>query len=192
MIVNIFNIANDFIKNELKKEPKELLNETWDKMLEIREVFINEKNDCDKKIDEYFDLEECQKIVIRNIYCNACGYQLLIPKAKTDNIDNAVLLCANCSNEIRVMDVFEKIVDEVFDPDSYERARSGYEQNIKTCPECNKDTFDESENICYYCSYEKDYIECSRCGAELSLDEQHCEDYCFYCYDQYHKLFDND
>jgi hypothetical protein len=55
-----------------------------------------------------------------------------------------------------------------------------------------EDVVDEIENICYYCSYEKDYTECARCGAELSVEEQDCDGFCFYCYDQYQKLFEND
>ena len=192
IIVDTFNLANEFIKNEMNLEPKDLFEKTWDDMLKIKEIFQNEKNKCDKLIDENFDLDDNQMIVARNIYCTNCGSELLIPKTKTDNIDDAILICTNCKNEIKVMDVFEKTVEEVFDPESYYNARYGIEARIKTCPECNKDTFDEVEDICYYCSYEKDYTECMRCGAELGIDEQDCEGFCFYCYDQFQKLDEDD
>jgi len=192
LIVNTFNIANEFINNEMKLEPKELLKETWDEMLKIKEIFLKEKEKSEKQIDEYFDLEEKQMIIIKNIYCTKCGYELLIPKTKTNNIDDAILICTNCKSEINVMNVFEKTVDEVFDSESFADLRAGIERKIKTCPECNKDTFDEDENICYYCFYEKDYYECKRCGIKLSVDEQDCEGFCFYCYDQFQKLIEDD
>ena len=192
LIVDTFNVATDFIKNEIKKEPKDLLKETWEEMLKIKEIFLHEKNKCDEQIEENFILENSQITVIKNIYCNKCGSELLVPKMRTENINDAILKCTNCSSEIKVMEVFEKTIDEVFDPESFVNARYGLEAKIQTCPECGKDTFDAEENICYYCSYEKDYTECQRCGVELSLDEQECEGFCSYCYDQYQKMMEDD
>jgi hypothetical protein len=192
IIVNTFNITSDFIKLELKQNPRILLKDSWDKLLEIREIFLKEKDDCNKKTEELFNLEERQLIVIKNMYCNKCGSELLVPKDGANEISNAIIKCTKCSNEIKVIDNFEKIVDEVYNYDGYERARNGYDSRIKECPECGKKTFNEDDDICYYCSYEKDYTECVRCGAELSIEEQDCDGLCFYCFDQFQKLNKDD
>ena len=44
----------------------------------------------------------------------------------------------------------------------------------------------------FNCSHEKEYTKCERCGAELSLEEQECEGLCFYCYDQFQKIMEDD
>jgi hypothetical protein len=142
-IVDVFHVTNDFIKNELRKEPRELLKETWTKMLDIESIFINEKNECDKKIYRDFNVDENQLGIIRNIYCNQCGSELLIPKAQTYNLDEAILICTICSKEINVIRSFENIIDTI------------YNSEIENCPECNKKAFYTVDNICFYCSYEK-------------------------------------
>ena len=192
IIVDTFNIVNAFIRNELNSDPKILLNETWEKMLKIKEVFQKEKDECNKHIEEDFDFEEIQKNIIVHICCDMCGYELLLPKIKTNNIDEAILICNNCSNEIKIMDVFEETIDQLHNADGYFRARYGFESRIQTCPECYKDTFNIDEDICYYCSYEKEYSECKRCGMELTLDEQDCDGLCSYCDNQFQKLCRDD
>jgi ribosomal protein L37E len=150
LVVDIFHIVNDFTRNELKQDPKVVFKETWTKMLEIETVFIIEKNECDKKISIDFNVDENQLGIIRNIYCNRCGFELLMPKEKTNNLNNAILSCANCSNEISVNNVFENIVDIIYNSEQHDNIK----QTINICPNCGKNTFYIVDNICFYCSYE--------------------------------------
>lgn len=191
LIVSTFIIVNDFIRNELGLNPKDLLDETWTKMIKIREVYLKEKQNCENKIDAMFLFEENQMLVVKNMYCENCGSELLVPVVPENNINNAMIECTICKNKFKVIDVFEKIVENVFDPDGFENAKIGI-SNIKECPECGKFAFTENENKCFFCSYEKEYTECERCGAELSLEEQECEGLCFYCYDQFQKIIEDD
>ena len=78
LITNTFNIANEFIRNELSLDPKELFGDTWKKMLEIKEVYLNEKTDCENKIDDMFDFEDIQMIVVKYFYCNNCGSEIYL------------------------------------------------------------------------------------------------------------------
>ena len=184
-------IVNVFIKNEFKLNPMDLLGDTWIKMISIRDVYLKDKIDCGKKIDEMLPLQEKQIHVIKNMYCKNCGSELLVPISSEDDIDNVKMKCTICESVFKVVDMFEETVDYVFDPDGYENAKMGI-TNIKECPECGKYTFSENENVCYFCSYEKEYIECERCYAGLSLEEQECAGLCFYCYDQFQKIMEDD
>jgi hypothetical protein len=58
IIVNTFIIANNFIKNELSLKPIDLLGDTWLKMITIRDIYLNEKFECTKKIEGMFSFEE--------------------------------------------------------------------------------------------------------------------------------------
>lgn len=192
LIVSTFTIVNDFIRNELSLKPNVLLgDDTWKKLIQIREVYLEEKMECDEKINSMFTLEENQIQVIKNMYCENCGSELLIPKAVSNNINSAILECTVCKETFKVMDIFEKVVENIFDPDSFENAKMGF-SNIEECPQCGKNTFDERENKCYFCDFEKDYTKCKRCGAELSLEEQDCDGFCSYCYDQFQKIMEDD
>jgi hypothetical protein len=184
-------IVNLFIKNEFKLNPMDLLGDTWVKMISIRNVYLKEKLDCGMKIDTMFPFEENQIQIIKNIYCKNCGSELLLPVSSENDINNAMMRCTICENTFKVMDMFEETIDHVFDPDSFENAKMGI-TNIKECPECSRYTFSEYENMCYFCTYEKEYIECERCSAELSLEEQECGGLCFYCYDQFQKVMEDD
>jgi hypothetical protein len=184
-------IVNVFIKNEFKLNPKDLLGDTWLKMISIRDIYLKEKLDCENKIDVMFLFDENQIEVIKNMYCKNCGSELLLPVSTENDINNAMMKCTICENTFKVMDLFEETVDYAFNPNSYENAKMGI-TNIKECPECGKYTFSENENACYFCSYEKEYIECERCFAGLSLEEQECEGFCFYCYDQFQKIMKDD
>lgn len=191
IIVNTLVIVNDFIKNELSLKPIDLLGDTWLKMITIKDIYLNEKSECINKIEKMFSFEENQIQVVKNMYCNNCGSELLIPVSTTNDIRNAMMECTICKNKIIVINIFEKIVEEIFDPDGFENAKMGI-SNIKECPECGKYTFSELENKCYFCTFEKEYTECERCGAELSLEEQECDGLCFYCYDQFQKTMEDD
>ena len=184
-------IVNVFIKDEFKLSPKDLLGDTWLKMISIRDIYLKEKLDCEKKIDAMFLFEENQIEVIKNMYCKNCGSELLLPLSTENDINNAIMKCTICENTFKVIDLFEETVDYAFNPNSYENAKMGI-TNIKECPECGKYTFSENENACYFCSYEKEYIECERCFAGLSLEEQECDGLCFYCYDQFQKIMEDD
>jgi hypothetical protein len=191
LIVSTFTIVNDFIRNEIGLNPKDLLGETWTKMIKLREVYLKEKLNCENKIGAMFSFEEDQMLIVKNMYCESCGSELLVPISSANNINNAMMRCTVCENNFKVIDMFEKVVENVFDIDGFENAKMGI-TNIKECPECGKFTFAEKENRCYFCSYEKEYTECERCGAGLSLEEQECEGLCFYCYDQFEKMMDDD
>jgi hypothetical protein len=184
-------IVNLFIKNEFKLNPIDLLDDTWIKMISIRDVYLKEKLDCGKKIEDMLSLEENQILIIKNMYCKNCGSELLVPVSSENDINNAMMRCTICENTFNVIDMFEETVVHAFDPDGYENAKMGI-TNIKECPECGKYTFSENENICYFCSYEKEYLECERCYAGLSLEEQECDGLCFYCYDQFQKILEDD
>jgi len=184
-------IVNVFIKNEFKLNPMDLLGDTWVRMISIRDVYLKEKLDCEKKIEAMFPFDKNQIRVINNIYCENCGSELLLPVLSENDINKARMKCTICESIFNVMDLFEETVDHAFNPDSFENAKMGI-SNINECPECGKYTFSENINECYFCSYEKEYTECERCGIELSLEEQECGGFCFCCYDQFQKIMEDD
>jgi len=197
IIVDTFNIVREFIKNELKEDPAELLKKSWKKILNIRDVYYKEKDDCDQEINN-LSLDENKKYILKNISCNVCGSSLMHPFEEHKRfhrsyiLDDISMRCSSCLNEVEVSKVFEDTVDVLFGSEDYKRIRDGEEPFIKTCPECNRNTFDERENRCYYCDYEKEYDECMRCGVELSVEEQELDGLCSYCNYQLEKLQEDD
>lgn len=192
LIVDSIILMSNFIINELKEIPIDLMGDSWTKLLSIKDVYDNEKRNCEDKINKLLKLENTQINIIKKITCTKCGSDLLFPVETYTEIGKVELLCSKCSNTIDVKNVFEDVYSEQYDGIDYGRALDGYDPLIKECPECGKRTFNEEDNICAYCLYEKDDLFCSRCGCELSVEDQDNGGFCSYCEYMYNKMMDED
>jgi len=192
LIVDSIVLMSDFIKNELEEIPIDLMGDTWTKLLSIQEIYLKEKKECDEKIDTLINIDDEQLFVVKNITCTKCGSDLLFPVEEYSNISDIELVCSKCSETINVDNVFEETYNEQYNGIDYGRALDGYEPIIKDCPECGKKTFNEQENICSYCLYTKEDLNCKRCGCSLSVEEQDSGGLCSYCEYVYNKTMEED
>lgn len=78
-------------------------------------------------------------------------------------------------------DAMEACVAEYIVGDAYIAMTDGREPPYGTCPNCQKKIFILEEDVCLACESSRNYDECLRCGALLSLDEQDLNGLCGYC-----------
>jgi hypothetical protein len=190
LLVDAFKIITDYIKNVLEENPADLLGETWGKLLNIKDIYDSEKRECEKKIKELLNFNNLQMEILSKLKCSKCKSDLLYPIFPSEEMTEVLMICSKCNNEIKLSNEVERIIEKMYDYDAYTRIKEGGESVIGTCPQCGKETYNKEEDICLNCQYTREYTECIRCGAELSLDEQDLDGLCFYCDHQLSKIME--
>lgn len=177
MISNLFLIIRDFISDYLDEDPKELLGkETWEKLIQINEVYQSEKRNCVKEIDTYFD-NNLLADAINKYNCDNCFSDLI-----SVNLENE-FICKSCEKIFEEDELIEKALIEKYG--NYDFA-GGEEEKLILCPYCNKKTYLILENSCQICN-ETLSNQCYSCGMNIptsELDENSLCGYCLYMIDK--------
>ena len=171
MISNLFLIIRDFISDYLDEDPKELLGkETWEKLIQINEVYQSEKRNCAKEIDTYFD-NTLVSDAINKYNCDNCFSELI-----SVNLENE-LICKSCEKNFEEDELIEKALIEEYGNCDF---AGGEEEKLILCPYCNKKTYLISENSCQICN-ETLSNECYRCGMSIPVSELDENSLCSSC-----------
>lgn len=171
MISNLFLIIRDFISDYLDEDPKELLGkETWEKLIQINEVYQSEKRNCTKEIDTYFD-NTLVSDAINKYNCDNCFSELI-----SVNLENE-LICKSCEKNFEEDELIEKALIEEYGNCDF---AGGEEEKLILCPYCNKKTYLISENSCQICN-ETLSTECHICGTNISVSELNENSLCSSC-----------
>lgn len=171
MISNLFLIIRNFISDYLDEDPKELLGkETWEKLIQINEVYQSEKRNCIKEIDTYFD-NTLVSDAINKYNCDNCFSELI-----SVNLENE-LICKSCEKKFEEDELIEKALIEEYG--NYDFA-GGEEEKLILCPYCKKKTYLISENSCQICN-ETLSTECHICGTNISVNELNENSLCSSC-----------
>ena len=182
MISNLFLIIRDFISDYLDEDPKELLGkETWEKLIQINEVYQSEKINYTKEIDTYFD-NTLVSDVINKYNCYNCFSDLI-----SVNLENE-LICKSCEKIFEKDELIEKALIEEYGNYDFP---SGEEEKLILCPYCNKKTYLISENSCQICN-ETLSNECHRCRMNIPISELDEKGLCNYCINMIDKNSVND
>jgi len=144
-------------------------------------VFDAERKDCLdalRKVSWPSDLlrEACEEHP-----CPACAAQLYYPIDATSELDELRLQCRSCGAVVGADAFVEGALQEFFAPDRYRAIRYGGTDPLTMCPECFRETFVVDEDMCLRCGYQREYLECIRCGAALEVGEQELAGLCGYC-----------
>ena len=81
LLSNSFIVIRDFITDELKTDPRELLDkDSWNILISVAEVYQKEKKCCNDEIDKIDWASESVGEALKEISCSHCGSGLMTIK----------------------------------------------------------------------------------------------------------------
>ncbi len=181
LISDCFIIINDFIRNHLEEDPKELLGEAaWTVLIEVNEVYEREKAECTAALQNLEFLDEEILNAFKGYSCDICGSGLIKPSDLKRNAENAEYICQSCGREF----LYEEIVSEAlmgyYSFATYLSHTDGEDTPLVDCPECGEMTYLYEKSICASCGYVAEH-QCQRCGSPILPEELSSKPFCGYC-----------
>lgn len=192
ILAHSFNIINAFTRNYLEKEPSDLFGtEYWNKLLDVREVYTAEKQDCAVQLGRNIYMSAKQEELLNNSVCLNCGSDLIKPVETGVDIKETDYICLSCQNIMSYTTVINSAVPEDQNRNyGYHHYKDGGEDPYTVCPECCEATYSMEEGFCLHCE-EKAHHVCSRCETALSPEEvTWSEGLCGYCQYQWEKIME--
>ena len=107
-----------------------------------------------------------------NYHCDDCFSSLI-----SINNDND-FYCKSCGEIFRNEYFIEEALNNEFGLNIKEIQQGG-EGELYTCPNCDKDTYTRTENICHLCG-ETQELQCMVCGDDIA-DLLECNGICYHC-----------
>lgn len=182
MIAKAFPIINDFIRNNLYKNPEDLFNNTtWNTFLSLNNVYEQERSICLdnlNKLDFYHD--EIFE-TLSNHKCSKCGYGLITVEDGVNSMyaDQHTYRCKSCNKTWNYAELVSECLDEKYKKEWWE-CREGGEEPVVICPSCGG-TYDYIANICYSCTEEGLDSICKICCGNIPASELMFSPLCGYC-----------
>ena len=181
LISNLFIVINQFIRDHLDKEPKELLgHEPWSIMIEISEVYEREKAECGIKLEklEYF----CASILdaFKEFSCEECGSGLINPTLTDGEASESDFVCKACDYDLPYETIINSVISQYYDDAVYLALKEGDDTPIIECPLGCDGLYLYEDGICSSCG---DGVEhkCRMCGNPIPPEELFMTPYCGYC-----------
>lgn len=176
-----FAVANAFIRSELLDDPAKLLgSSSWDKLLDIKEVYDREKAECMALMAKIDWPGSALARVANQFECSKCSSSLLVPVDTTATPPNIIFKCRGCGHRIDFSEQVAELLEEAYASESFEAAKEGTNPPLYTCPDCGDDTFLAEDGRCANCGYECEYNECAICHQPLGPDDQEFDGLCAY------------
>lgn len=183
LLSDCFLIIRNFVAENLKYEPIELLGEdTWSVLLKITEVYKKELEECRKEFSLITWDSETLYSISENIRCNNCYSQLVKPTNPDKEPPILEFHCSSCGEYFLFEDIVSELVSEYYEADHYIAMTDGGEPPTSNCHECGEDTYVIQEDQCVRCGTTRAYKTCPLCGEYLSTDEQEFNGLCGYHY----------
>src|SRR6266478_2845741 len=168
LLADSFVVVRDFITQELKGDPAQLLGaETWSVLLDVHEIYSQELAACRKALTAVHWNSPGRKKVSEYLRCAKCDSELLKPVDPGAEVSALVFRCSSCGDESGFEDLVEKAVEPCWFADMYLSMTDGGDAPIEDCPECGKYTFVVEEGQCLACSQGLRYFECGVCYQAL-------------------------
>jgi hypothetical protein len=181
LISDSFILVRNFIKDELQDDPLVLLGEeTWQAMLEVAEVYKEEKTGCDLLMAQVDWVSPALKEGVAYLTCSSCGSDLLRPTSLLGSYSEATLECISCGNTEDAVEFIPQAIASSLASSAYIAAKEGDDTPYVHCPECSQKTYVMDEQRCAYCEHEAEHS-CARCGIQIPAEELDSEPYCGYC-----------
>jgi ribosomal protein L37E len=181
LIADSFLVIRDFIQRELGDEPHDLLGEeTWQTMLEVSNVYEEEKKHCLELLDQIDWESDTLHEGLNELSCQQCGAQLLKPKGQASSYQETILICSSCGAEETFDSFIPRAIESSLSIDAYISAKDGGESPYVTCPECGLETYVIEENRCASCG-ESVETTCIRCGSSILPEELETSPLCGWC-----------
>lgn len=173
--VDLFRLAGE--------EPHKVLGDTWQVMLDVREVYERELAACKST---FAKVDWVSPTLARAPFsCPKCSSELVAQKDPL-NADRQSLDCAcrACGADISSVDSVTHALAALLETEAYLSYTDGGESPIGTCPECGIETYltTDEEVGCVWC--ELVLGDCARCTVGLTPENvsDGSSDFCGYCY----------
>ncbi len=194
-IAGIFPLVKGFL-DILEKEPADLLEESWQVMIQEADLFEQLKSECNGSFKMFAWgnlLDPADKM-----QCPNCSSSLIC-QVDVENEDPVSIegKCQACGEQLSAEQTVEIVVKALYGYKDYRAFKDWGENVIHQCPECYNTTyvqdFDTETNHCYFCEYEV-WGSCNVCGVELTVSNQSIDNSssCDYCNYQWEKLMNED
>lgn len=189
IIANSFIIIRDFVSNELGYAPIKLLGEeTWNVLLETKEIYQKELDGCQKITNSITWATPSMASMATCLSCQKCHSPLVKPiNPDTKSNFSLQFLCVQCGHTARIDEMAEDAISDCFFSDFYSHIVDGEPAPIDTCPNCGKDTFILQDNLCAACGETASNLTCTICHSPLGFDEQGLNGLCSYHYSRFQK-----
>jgi predicted amidophosphoribosyltransferase len=188
LISNSFIIIRDFISNELGEDPKELLGDSyWKILVDVNEVYAKEKEESDATLEklDYFSNEILD--AIKSYRCGECGSGLIEAASSTGQALESEFKCRSCEHTLHYENFIGLVINDFYETATYLSHTDGDDTPVIDCPSCGEGTYIFHENICATCGDSATH-ECQRCGCNIPPEEIADSNVCGYCAHMYEKL----
>ena len=180
LISNSFIIIRDFVSEQLKQDPKELLgSDSWLTLVDVHEVYKKEKEACIKLIERVKFFSDTIKEAFISYSCKECGSDLIYPSQPNVDASENSFICKSCDAVFAYDEIVGPAVIRRFEGEAYVAMTDGGDSPIADCPFCGGIYLYE-EQICSECGESASH-ECDMCGNEIPPEELSEEDLCGYC-----------
>lgn len=171
--VELFRLAGE--------DPLANLGDTWETMLNVREVYEQELGACRKTYEKI----NWHTGIFEGVACPECQSDLVAQDdPRNDDFQSAASHCRSCGAEISAEKLVEYAIELALGYDSYIAATDGDTDPVQDCPECGLHTYllTEDEVGCVWCDFVLE-SECARCHAGLTPDNVDPDHHglCSYC-----------
>lgn len=137
LLSNSFIVIRDFISDELKIDPSELLEPTtWSTLISVDEVFQKERESCLEAIDGFDWQSESLEDALRDVVCEECGSELITVENCYVPREDVVFKCRTCQHQIPYELMIEQTMRYYFASEEYNAMRYGDDAPIIDCPDC--------------------------------------------------------
>jgi hypothetical protein len=180
LISNSFLIIRDFITEQLKEDPKELLgSDSWSTLVEIHEVYEREKANCANVLETLDFISETILEAFVSYSCEECGSDLIYPDELNKDAVESKFVCKSCDTAYSYEDIVSPAIKNHYYVESYLAIKDGGDDPVADCPFCGGAYLFE-EQICAECG-ESAVHECELCGSDIPPEELSEDDLCGYC-----------
>lgn len=181
LISDSFIIIRNFIADELDKDPKALLGEEyWKVMVEVNEVYEQEKSSCEESLESLDYVSETILDAFKKYQCQECGSGLIEAIDKNTSALEANFSCRSCGHSEHYEELVGKVLAEHFAADFYLAHTDGNDVPAVDCPACYQGTYLIEDGICSICDFTA-VTSCIRCGGNIPPEEISESDMCGYC-----------
>ena len=165
-IAQTFPVVADLFA-QLRVSPAEALGVTWQDMLETREFYEREVEQCRKSRAAIRWWSKA--IQSAELQCPHCSSKL-IEQRDPGNVDQsrAQLNCRACGEELDTDEMITATLADAFWIDPF---IPGEEGPISECPGCGIEAFLNTENVCAVCGYHRNYVQCAGGCRETLLQK---------------------
>lgn len=180
LISDSFVVINDFVREHLGQDPKDLLgDDAWAVLIEINEVYEREKGECVAALENlnFFDDEILS--AFENYSCDECGSGLIKPSVCEGEAIDVSYTCKVCGKTLPYEEMVNDAVSEHYRHEAYLSHTDGGDSPLADCPECGG-VYLYAQEVCASCGHTAEH-ECQMCGSTIVPEELYAEPFCGYC-----------